>query len=377
MQEKISNEIRYRFGFILSTLLGNNNRYNILRKYSRLIEDVECTWAPVRHYYLETEKDPVRILPGPLHTRAVVIAQAMPVLQKLSRLDAVMVHQFELTSLLALKNSKKFPIIINAHDNPPVINPDDYPLYPEQKNKKEWRRKLRLANDVWAARRSGYYIGFSKWSANIMRQCGIPDNHSVAQHVGLDLDEWKQIHHSSIKTDSRLRLLFVGSDFTRKGGHRLLELFANDSVKNCTLDIVTRSNIGSIPPNCRVFTNLNSGDIDLSNLFRDADVLVLPSEADLVPWVILEAMASNCAIIASNIGGIPDIVSSNCGILIDYRNNLSLREAISTLANDITRAGDMGKFGRSIIERDFNASINVPKTFNIMKEWVDERRLSL
>jgi glycosyltransferase involved in cell wall biosynthesis len=374
MEHHRSSNAGYRFGFILSTLLGNNTRYATLRKYAGRVEDVECVWAPVRHYYLPGEKDPVRFLPGPLHTRAVVLAQAMPVLRQLARLDAVMVHQFEVSSLLALKGSRRAPVIVNAHDNPPVIDPATYPLYPEQRNKQAWRSRLRLGNDMWAARRAGYYIGFSEWSAGIMRECGLPADHAVAQHVGLDLERWKPVDPAPARDDNRTRLLFVGGDFARKGGRRLLDLYAAEFTDRCALDIVTQSDIGELPPHCRVFHGLSGGDPRLLALYRDADVLILPSEADLVPWVVLEAMAANCAVIASRIGGIPDLVSPDCGILIDPHDGATLREAIETLVDDPDRARQMGRAGRARIERDFDASVNVPRTFAIMKNWVDQRR---
>ena len=366
----------YRIGFILSTLLGNKTRYNVLRKYSAGVDDVECVWAPVRHYYLPDERDPVKFLPGPLHTRAVVVAQSWPVLRQLYSFDAVMVHQFEISSILGLKpNTANSPIIVNAHDNPPVIDRATYPLYPEQRKQSAWRAKLRVTNDIWAARRAGYYIGFSEWSADIMRKCDLDPTHVVAQHVGLDLEAWTKPNTAKSMAIEYPRLLFVGGDFDRKGGRLLLDIFTSELSDRYALDIVTKTEIASPPPNCRVFYNLDAGDARLIQLFHEADVFVLPTEADLVPWVILEAMASQCAIVASNIGGIPDMVSPDCGILIDPTKPSELYEALRSLANNPARRKAMGVAARSRIEKFYDASKNVPKIFDILKGWIDERRL--
>ena len=363
----------YNFGFILSTLLGNNTRYDTLKKYSARETDINCTWAPVRHYYLPTETDPVAMLPGPLHTRAVVIAQAWPVLRRLRHFDAVMVHQFEVSSLLALGASAAgAPIIVNAHDNPPVIDPATYPLYPEQRDKAAWRSKLRLTNDLWAVRRAGYFLGFSPWSANIIERCGLDPSKVVAQHVGLDLEQW---HTPPEKPATvKVKLLFVGGDFARKGGTKLLQIYAADLADRCTLDIVTGTELADLPTGCRVFHGMTPGSPELLNLFRQADILILPTEADLVPWVVLEAMACGCAVIASRIGGIPDLVSEDCGILFDPGDPTELRSALLSLTGDPDRRRAMGIAGRRRIETDFDAARNVPRIFRIMKQWVDDRR---
>ena len=74
---------KYRFGFILTTAAGNMTRYQNLRKYADMDPEVECIWAPVKHYL---EPDPFWCLPGPLRSRAVVMREAAPVMSQANRL---------------------------------------------------------------------------------------------------------------------------------------------------------------------------------------------------------------------------------------------------------------------------------------------------
>lgn len=366
----------YRFGFILTTLLGNEIRYRNIKKYSHLVSDVVCIWAPVRHYYTEDEHNPMKLLPGALQTRAVVIAQAAPVLRQLSSLDAVMVHQFEALNCLAARSYvANNPIVVAAQDLPPVIDRDNYPLYPEQRDKTAWRSSLRLAVDKWALRRAGYFLGFSEWSADIVRQCGLAEQKVTSIHVGIDLDDWKLSAPAADQTD-RLQLLFVAGDFARKGGHKVLELFGARLSSVCDLHVVTQTAVTNLPPNVEVHYGLTTGDPRLVALFQKADIFILPTLADLSPWVMLEAMATGCAVAASGIGGIPDMITKETGLLFDPTNDADFACAVETLVNDPVRCRQMGRAGRAHVETHFDARKNVPAIFDQMKRWVDEGRVA-
>ena len=362
----------YRFGFILTTLLGNETRYRNLRKYAERAANVECIWAPVRHYYTPDEHDPVRFLPGPLHTRGVVVAQAWPVLNGINRFDAVMVHQLEILSLLAARSHiRKGPVIVAAQDMPPIIDPANYPPYPEVK-RPAWRRKIRLTNDIWAARRAGHFIGFSKWSTDIMLQCGLDAGHVLPLHVGLDLEQWTKPPPRA--RSPRTQILVVASDFDRKGGPALLEMFQERYSDRCDLQIVTRQQLGDLPPNVYVHYGLGPGSPKLVQLFHDADVFVLPTLADVSSWVSLEAMASECAVAVSDVGGIKDLLTPDTGILFDPNNRETIVAALDRLVGDPDLCRSMGKAGRARVEAEFDSAKNVPAMLDQMKRWSDARR---
>ena len=68
------------------------------------------------------------------------------------------------------------------------------------------------------------------------------------------------------------------------------------------------------------------------------DLFVLPSYTEGFPNVILEAMACGCAIIATNVGAIPEMLDENgasqCGLIIHPRDVKELSDAISSLLDD-------------------------------------------
>ena len=98
---------------------------------------------------------------------------------------------------------------------------------------------------------------------------------------------------------------------------------------------------------------------DLIDIHSGATVFVCPSIYEPFGLVILEAMACETAVVASRVGGIPEIVvEGETGYLVDYDLDdsasftASLAARIEELLGDPARASRMGKAGRQrVLER--------------------------
>ena len=64
------------------------------------------------------------------------------------------------------------------------------------------------------------------------------------------------------------------------------------------------------------------------------DVFALPSYTEGFPNVILESMACGCAIVATKVGAIPEMLSDDCGICIEPKNISELRNGIKKMIED-------------------------------------------
>ena len=133
------------------------------------------------------------------------------------------------------------------------------------------------------------------------------------------------------------KLLFVGNLKHDKGVMELLEAFAalTDSAHQLTIvgDGVMRSEmqrfVHSQGLSERVHFAGSLPHASLPGLMRDADLLVLPSYREGVPNVILEAMASGLPVVATEVGGIPEIVESGVnGFLVPAMNAKGLKDVI-------------------------------------------------
>ena len=68
----------------------------------------------------------------------------------------------------------------------------------------------------------------------------------------------------------------------------------------------------------------------IAQWMRAADVFCLPSYSEGCPNVVVEALACGRPMVATNVGGIPELVKEACGLLIPPRDAAALRRALDT-----------------------------------------------
>ncbi|OHR20084.1 glycogen synthase [Corynebacterium sp. HMSC034A01] len=105
-----------------------------------------------------------------------------------------------------------------------------------------------------------------------------------------------------------------------------------------------------------------------------ADVFVCPSIYEPLGIVNLEAMACETAVVASRVGGIPEVVvDGETGVLVDYDANdtagfeHALAEAVNAVAGDTQRAAAMGAAGLARAKTDFSWATIAQETVEIYK----------
>ena len=102
-----------------------------------------------------------------------------------------------------------------------------------------------------------------------------------------------------------------------------------------------------------------------SAFLNSLDVFVLPSFAEGTPNGVIEAMAHGIPVIASNVGGIPDIIDADSGILVPPGDATALADAMATLANDPKRRNEMGAAARERHQKLFAPTVVVPLLLNV------------
>ena len=93
---------------------------------------------------------------------------------------------------------------------------------------------------------------------------------------------------------------------------------------------------------------------DMPGFLANVDVVVLPSLFEGLGVSVLEAMAAGKAVIASRVGGLPELViDAATGFLVEPRDVAGLTSALAKLASDRTLVRKMGQKGRERLEKNF------------------------
>lgn len=174
----------------------------------------------------------------------------------------------------------------------------------------------------------------------------------------------------SKQSDKNLVILHIGSFSPQKNHVILIEAFALASKENNKMHLwfvgdgelheTIKHLVSKKDLRERVsFLGLRS---DIAMLLADSDLFVLSSDYEGVPMTILEAMAAGKPVIATAVGGVPELVEDGItGILVPPRDPESLSQAILRLAKDPDLRQHMGQMGQKCALERFDISLATRK----------------
>ena len=104
------------------------------------------------------------------------------------------------------------------------------------------------------------------------------------------------------------------------------------------------------------------GSLEYPDKVRDflseIDVYALLSGIDMSPLTLQEAQLMQKPVLATNVGGIPELIKNNeTGFLVKKGDHEELFEKLEILLNDQTMSKKMGKAGRNFISNNFSWEI--------------------
>jgi glycosyltransferase involved in cell wall biosynthesis len=211
----------------------------------------------------------------------------------------------------------------------------------------------------------------TNWVArSLVSQYGVPPEKIEVLPPGTDLTRFRPAEKRHPDT-GRLKVLFVGGDFRRKGGDIVLDWFRSVDSRRIELHIVTRDSLET--PGGVFIHRLSYEDEELTALYQQADVFVLPTRAECFGLVLTEAMAAGLACVTCPVGGLDEVVEDGVtGFLTTAGDTSSFRQAMEALLDNTALRERMGRAGRERAEARFDASKNVRRIVEILHQSVAE-----
>ena len=235
------------------------------------------------------------------------------------------------------------------------------------------RVKHELTRRVYA--RASHLLPLS-WSCrdSLMRDYGIPPERITVVPPGINLERYTCPDRSAASPDRPFNVLFVGADFSRKGGDLLVALAGRTEFQDVQFNLVTRSFQGPTAANLRVHDKLTTNSDPMLQLYREADLFVLPTRADSHSIASLEAMAMGLPVVTTPVGGIVDIIEEGrTGFLIQRDDLEALADRVRRLRADRDMRLELGAAGRRRVESHFNGATVAATVVDLLQQAAASR----
>lgn len=256
-------------------------------------------------------------------------------------LDGALYHT-QVTSLFAAGLMRQTPSVISLDATPVQYDALGafYGHVPSTNARLEAVKK-RLNQRAFGAAR--HLVAWSEWAkASLVADYGVAPDKITVIPPGIDTDLWRR--ERRVLSAGPLKLLFVGGDFSRKGGETLLEAFRRLPPGLAQLTVVTKTpdikipDLGNNLPNLTVRHDVQPNSDALRRLYSDADLFVFPTRGDCLPLAVMEALTSGLPVITTTVGALPEAVThGETGWIVPPDDPAALADALRTLATD--RAG--------------------------------------
>lgn len=203
---------------------------------------------------------------------------------------------------------------------------------------------------------------------------------------GLELEDSSQKEASRIRRNLDIRddlflLLTIASLEPKKGHIFLFEALSMLKKEGCRFKLLVVGHGREKERLERKIANLGlENEVvlmgkrdDIQEILVASDAFVLPSIWEGLPNALLEAMAAGLPVIATRVGGIPEVITdSETGLLVETKDSNALAKAIERIAKEDGFSRRLAQNARDCVRRNFDIKKTVEQTEELYEELLRE-----
>jgi len=254
------------------------------------------------------------------------------------------------------------PYVIQAHGSVPRVG-------------KEFRKLLYdFTFGYRVLYKASKVIALSRVEAEQYRRMGVPEEKIAIIPNGIDLSEYANLPPKGafkkkfgIPKDKKV-ILYLGRIHRIKGIDLLIKAYAYLIEKMGNKDavlVMAGPDDGYLNEAKALADSLRVSDsvmfvgplygVDKLAAYVDSDLCVLPSRYETFPMVLLEAYACGKPIVASNVGGLKELImDGETGLLFEAGNFKQMAEKMIYLLNNVGRAVELGRKAKKLVEEKYS-----------------------
>jgi glycosyltransferase involved in cell wall biosynthesis len=199
----------------------------------------------------------------------------------------------------------------------------------------------------WGLGRAQHVITVSAALRERVIELGISADKVIVQHNGVDGAQFTIRDRAAVRAQLGLPaasplLCYVGNFKSEKGVDVLVEAMGH--LRRCGREDVELALIGSGPLESKLRTRVQElhlesqvrfcgrrGHAEIPDWISAADALCLPSHREGCPNVILEALASGRPVVASRVGGVPELLDERSGVMVPPGDPEALAQGLASV----------------------------------------------
>jgi glycosyltransferase involved in cell wall biosynthesis len=246
-----------------------------------------------------------------------------------------------------------------------------------------FKSRILLACERMAARITDAIVAVSEDTARISLEGGIgsaPQYEVI--HNGIDVGHFRNFVMGGglpVELNGKRLVGAIGSLTEEKGLDVLLRAWPRllDQYPDLQLCLIGDGPLRSCLQDMardRVYFTGNLDDV--RPWLGEFEVLLLPSRREGLPTVVLEAMAMGRPVVASRIGGVPEVVlDGRTGLLVPPEDPVVLATAVGELLQDASRRQEWGRAGQERVKKEFGLEKMIRKLEQLYEDLLKAKKV--